>query len=171
MSTRQVLDEMEQDAIREDLEFDNMTNMSASDSDPANFHPTKRVKPPQSYFESILEDINNQLLSLGINRDDPVSAVRSAYQNREKIKEQAISKLDVLQDIITEFNKSYNDSKFKAIDEVLAKEDYLEDLKTSIAKMVDIDKDEGKPDPSKTTNTDKSHQTPPGEESKTNSDK
>lgn len=105
---------------------------------------TSEHTPPareKGLIENILADVKGQANAVSMN--EPVDAgdiAKFAYKNKDKIKKEAIDKLEVLEDIVTVFNDAYHTSKFKAIDEVLAKDDYADDIKNNLLKIVGMDK-------------------------------
>lgn len=103
----------------------------------------EHAAPPREkgLLENFLADVKAQ--TSAVKSEQPVDAgniAKFAYKNKDKIKKEAIDKLETLEELVTVFNDAYHKSKFKAVDEVLEKEDYVDDLKNNLMKIVGMDK-------------------------------
>lgn len=81
---------------------------------------------------------SNNTKSSSINSQSPIDLAKVALDNRDRIKKSTLNILEMLEEVVSDFNDSYHESKVKAMNDVLSKEDYVESLKNNIFKTLGV---------------------------------
>lgn len=103
------------------------------------------VKPQDPRPDSILIDLIAQAKAAAANpsaiksNSNEMEFAQYAFKNKDKVQSVAVSRLEALEEIVNDFNDSYHSSKKAAIEEVLSKEDYLDDLKQNLLAFASSD--------------------------------
>ena len=133
--------------VKSDLEIEaKRTAASSSSSSNINTATLSTMSFPSSDSENTTtSNLNN------LNKSNAMDFFKDMYANRENIKKESMTRLGTLEEIISDFNESYQESKTEAMNKVLDEGDYLDNIKKSLLMHVGIEEESTKTNDIKAT--------------------
>ena len=142
MSDEKLLELLEnENKTQEEIKNEQLRKSNMHRSDRAKTQLEEMISRAKQQAIHDLESVPEEKPST-VDENSPQDIAKLAFRNRKKIKEAAVKRLETLEEMITEFNDGYQESKLNSMNEILSKENYFEQLKTNVMKKIGLEDDE-----------------------------